>query len=154
MNARNQPVNLANFIALAVSLLALLLATINSYKHAGNTQNLRVRQLQIVDANGNIRAAVSTVDNQPVIRLKDESGQDRLALVSDDQQSALLIYDAAGTVRLGASQFAHGGGGYALHGENSRGAAVLYLKQQGRLTFYDEDGGIIRNIKPEQETDG
>jgi len=154
MNARNQPVNLANFIALAVSLLALLLATINSYKHASNTQNLKVRQIQIVDANGIIRAAVTTEDNQPVIRLKDETGQDRLALLSDDHQTALLIYDAAGTVRLGASQFAHGGGGYALHGENSQGAAVLYLKQQGRLTFYDEEGGIIKNIKAEGEIDG
>ena len=154
MNARNQPVNLANFIALAVSLLALLLATINSYKHASNTQNLTVRQIQIVDGDGNIRASVSAADNQPSIRLRDASGQDRLALISDDQQSALLIYDAEGTVRLGASQFDHGGGGFALHGENSRGAAVLYLKQQGRLTFYDEDGGIIKNIKAGQDSDG
>lgn len=47
-----------------------------------------------------------------------------------------------GDTRLGAAQFAHGGGGYALHGPGGRGAAVLYLSGDGSLTIYDAEGGV------------
>lgn len=47
-----------------------------------------------------------------------------------------------GDTRVGAAQFAHGGGGYALHGPGGRGAAVLYLKDEGSLTMYDADGAV------------
>jgi len=43
---------------------------------------------------------------------------------------------------IGLSQFAHGGGGLALHGENSKGASVLYHKGSGSLSFYDMEGNV------------
>ena len=74
----------------------------------------------------------------------------RLTLSHDAAQSALFIRDDEGTVRLGAAQFAHGGGGFALHGPESRGAAVMYLKGQGSLAFYDENGTVTTRV-PEIE---
>jgi hypothetical protein len=58
--------------------------------------------------------------------------------------------DDAGDTRLGAAQFAHGGGGYALHGPKMKGAAVLYLAGEGSLSMYDPEG--IRTARfPAQE---
>ena len=50
--------------------------------------------------------------------------------------------DETGGTRLGAAQFAHGGGGYALHGPEMKGAAVLYLKGEGSLSMYDAEGEL------------
>ena len=47
-----------------------------------------------------------------------------------------------GTTRVGVAQFAHGGGGFALHGPEAKGAAVLYLQGDGSLTFYGPDGDV------------
>ncbi len=67
------------------------------------------------------------------------------------EQTGLFLRDAEGTVRLGAAQFAHGGGGCALHGEESKGAAVLYQKGgKGSLSFYDEAGGVTHRV-PKRE---
>lgn len=52
----------------------------------------------------------------------------------------LFLQDSARTIRVGLAQFAHGGGGLALHGPDARGAAVLYFKERGTLTFYGESG--------------
>lgn len=49
-----------------------------------------------------------------------------------------------GDTRIGVAQFAHGGGGFALHGPEAKGAAVLYLKERGTLTFYGDEGGVTR----------
>ena len=47
----------------------------------------------------------------------------------------------------GVARFAHGGGGVALHGAESRGAAVLFLKDgAGSLTFYDESGETRQRV--------
>jgi len=55
----------------------------------------------------------------------------------------LYVRDASDQVRIGVAQFAHGGGGVALHGAAAKGAAVLYFKEQGSLTFYDSEGNVI-----------
>lgn len=76
------------------------------------------------------------------IRLVDDEGRVRMDLRHDAEETGLFIMDEAGDVRLGAAQFAHGGGGYALHGPGGRGAAVLYLKGEGSLTMYEPDGEV------------
>ena len=81
--------------------------------------------------------------------INDPGGSVRLALAHDSQGSALFIRDAEGVIRVGIAQFAHGGGGVALHGPGSRGAAVLYLEEAGSLTFYDPEGQPVFKI-PEQ----
>ncbi len=85
--------------------------------------------------------------------VNDPGGTVRLALAHDSNGSALFIRDSKGTVRVGVAQFAHGGGGVALHGPDSKGAAVLYLKESGSLTFYDPDGEVTLQM-PEQEESG
>ncbi len=76
----------------------------------------------------------------------DASGVARLTLTDDADQSALFINDATGTTRIGVAQFAHGGGGVALHGAESKGATVLYHKGAGSLTFYDEGGQVTAKV--------
>lgn len=76
------------------------------------------------------------------IRLVDDEGRVRMDLRHDSEETGLFIMDEAGDVRLGAAQFAHGGGGYALHGPGGSGAAVLYLKGEGSLTMYEPDGEV------------
>ena len=77
------------------------------------------------------------------VRVVDGEGQTRIDLRHDSDETGMFILDDAGDTRLGAAQFAHGGGGYALHGPGGRGAAVLYLRGDGSLTIYDADGGIV-----------
>ena len=85
-----------------------------------------------------------TVDEIRTERLQvvDGDGRVRIDLRHDAEETGLFILDEAGDTRLGAAQFAHGGGGYALHGPQGRGAAVLYLKDDGSLTLYDQDGDV------------
>ncbi len=94
------------------------------------------------------RRSPSTQDVPDVVRARrveivDADGVVRLELVHNVDETGLFIRDSAGVVRLGAAQFAHGGGGFALHGPNARGAAVLYLKGTGNLTFYDSTGAPV-----------
>lgn len=80
------------------------------------------------------------------IRLVDDEGRVRIDLRHDDTETGIFIVDENGDTRLGAAQFAHGGGGYALHGPGGRGAAVLYLRGDGSLTFYDDAGGVTARL--------
>lgn len=80
------------------------------------------------------------------IRLVDAEGRVRIDLRHDDSETGMFILDDDGDTRLGAAQFSHGGGGYALHGPGGRGAAVLYLRGDGSLTFYDDKGGVTARV--------
>jgi hypothetical protein len=80
------------------------------------------------------------------IQLVDQSGRVRLELRQDSTETGLFILDESGSTRIGVAQFAHRGGGFALHGPDMKGAAVLYLKGQGSLTFYDETGAVISRV--------
>ncbi len=105
-----------------------------------------VRELQLVDVEGRTRAVIEVTDAGPTFRLLDERGDDRVVLTHDAEQTGLFLQDGAGQIRVGVAQFAHGGGGVALHGEEGRGAAVLYLKGKGSLSFYDQQGEVIDRI--------
>lgn len=76
----------------------------------------------------------------------DDSGLVRIELRHDSTETGLFMRDAAGDTRLGAAQFAHGGGGFALHGPEAKGAAVLYLKGAGSLAFYDSSGTVTMRV--------
>jgi hypothetical protein len=80
------------------------------------------------------------------IQLVDSTGRVRIDIRHDSTETGLFIIDEAGSTRLGAAQFAHGGGGVALHGPDMKGAAVLYLKGRGSLTFYDETGMVVNQF--------
>jgi hypothetical protein len=66
----------------------------------------------------------------------------RSATIHDESQTGLLVLDEAGQIRVGAAQFAHGGGGFALHGPGGQTSAVLYLKDEGSLSFHRADGSV------------
>ncbi|HSG07903.1 MAG TPA: hypothetical protein VLA36_06085 [Longimicrobiales bacterium] len=70
------------------------------------------------------------------------AGVARATLGDDAEGTALYLRDGDGTTRVGVAQFAHGGGGFALHGQDAKGAAVLYLKGDGSLTFFDAAGDV------------
>jgi hypothetical protein len=76
------------------------------------------------------------------VLIVDDDDQVRIDLRHDAEETGLFILDDDGDTRLGAAQFAHGGGGYALHGPGGRGAAVLYLRGEGSLTMYEPDGTV------------
>jgi hypothetical protein len=70
----------------------------------------------------------------------------RVTLRHDDDETALYLRDAAGDIRVGVAQYAHGGGGFALNRPEVKGAAVLYFKEAGSLTFYDAEGTITSRV--------
>ena len=71
-----------------------------------------------------------------------ESAYRRLPTVADFMETK----EAGGTTRVGIAQFAHGGGGVALHGEQSRGALVMYYKDSGSVRFFGQNGDVLREI--------
>lgn len=111
---------------------------------------LRARRIELVDAEGRPRAELGIdADGSAGLFVRDVQGGLRACVIHDEGQSALYLFDDAGTLRVGASQFAHGGGGFALHGTDSQGATVLYMKDaQGSLTFYDREGAVLERVAP------
>ena len=107
---------------------------------------IRATRFELVDSEGRIRGELSMRDGAPVFSLLDEAGQDRLTLNHDAGGTALFIRDKEDVVRVGVAHFAHGGGGFALHGPDSRGAAVLYYDTEGSLSFYDRDGNTTLRL--------
>ena len=107
---------------------------------------LQARSIQVVDAQGLVRAEISTRDGDAGVYLTDAQGKRRLALFHADDATGLYINDETETTRIGVAQFSHGGGGVALHGPESRGAAVLYYKDGGSLRFFDADGTVTEQI--------
>jgi hypothetical protein len=88
------------------------------------------------------RSPESDVVRARRLQVVDETGRVRIDLRHDSTETGLFVLDDAGNPRVGAAQFAHGGGGFALHGPGLKGAAVLYLKGAGTLSFYDSSGAV------------
>ena len=131
-----------NLVMAVVVSLVLLSAGFVAYG-ADDTTNLRTSHLQLIDQSGMVRAELSLRDNAPGFRIFDENGRERILLIHDTDQTALFINDESETTRVGVAQFAHGGSGFALHGAESKGAVVLYLKKRGSLRFINVDGEVI-----------
>lgn len=112
------------------------------------TEVIRARAIQMVDDDGRVRAELGIdADGSAGLFLYDSEGRTRACLVHDPSQSALYLFDDQNVIRVGAAQFAHGGGGLAIHGERSRGSTVLYQKNGvGSLTLRDADGNLIGRV--------
>lgn len=106
----------------------------------GDNQVVRAKRFELVDSEGRVRGELALQDGAPVFSLLDAAGRDRLSLHHDAGGTALFIRDQEGVIRLGAAHFGLGGGGFALHGPDSKGAAILYYDESGSLSFYDTDG--------------
>ena len=137
------------FLLLLAAFLALAVFT---FARPRQTQDvLAVQRLTLVDGKGEVHAELALRDGSPGLFLKDKTGKDRVVLIHDSDQSALFIKDETETTRIGVAQFSHGGGGFALHGPESKGAAVLYFKEKGSLRIFDRDGVVtdqVPAIKP------
>ena len=107
------------------------------------------RAFQLVNAQGDVVAELTLREDGPGLFIRDAEGRDRVRLSHSAEQSGLFILDDAGHSRVGIAQFAHGGGGVAIHGPEAKGAAVLYLKDKGTLSFYDTDGNVLYRVPPE-----
>ena len=106
-------------------------------------ESLEVRQLDLVGPDGAVRASLRIDEvGDPVFELLDSDGNPRLQMAQAADSDRIYILDAEGTTRIGIAQFAHGGGGFALHGPESKGAAVLYLKDKGSLRIFDKSGDV------------
>jgi len=102
---------------------------------------IRAERLEIIGHQGQPAAVLGFDDaGSAGLFINDPGGSVRLALAHDPEGSALFIRDSNGVIRVGVAQFAHGGGGVALHGPDSKGAAVLFFKEAGSLTFFDGEG--------------
>jgi len=114
---------------------------------AGSTpRNVTASSFELVDADGRVRATLTMGEDGPRMTLKDEAGVDRISISHEKEGTGMFIADAEGTTRIGVAQWAHGGGGFALHGPKSKGAAVLYLKGEGSLRFFDADGTVTAQV--------
>ena len=100
----------------------------------------------LTDSTGVARGEWSLRNGSPTLVLLDSVGRERVVLVHDGEQSGLFLKDDWGDTRVGAAQFAHGGGGFALHGEHMKGAAVLYYKGSGSLIFFDTTGSVTQRV--------
>jgi hypothetical protein len=130
-----------------VGIAGLSLLTLGALAGEDSDGVVRTRALEVVDESGRVRAALRTEKGHPELVLYDASGTPRASLLQDPDQSALFLRDAEGTIRVGAAHFAHGGGGIALHGEESRGAVALYLAEgRGALSFYGPDGTLLHRV--------
>ncbi len=110
----------------------------------------------MVDAAGTVRAELGIdADGSAGLFLYDPEGRTRACLIHDPSQSALYLFDDQNVIRVGAAQFAHGGGGLAIHGEQSKGSTVLYQKDgMGSLILRDKDGNIIDRMPSAGEQKG
>ena len=142
---------------------ALVLGGVAFLAYGGTTQVVpakakteklvRAERVEIMDSQGQ-PVAVLGIDEQGSagLFLNGPGGGVRVALAHDANGSALFLRDNEGLIRVGVAQFADGGGGVALHGPGSRGAAVLYYKDRGSLTFYDLEGEPTLRV-PEEESE-
>jgi hypothetical protein len=133
---------------LLVLLLALGASHIGREVRGGEkTETLRCQRLEIVDEEGAVTVALGTdEEGSSGVFIHDKRGRLRITLTHDREQSALFLRDRSGDVRLGTALFAHGGAGYALHGPHGKGAAVLYYKDDGSLTFYGKEGDTLHRV--------
>ncbi len=133
------------FLAAALVLLITAILTFGSGLSATDAEqkSISASAFQLIDSNGKVVAALKVGVQGPGLFILDPQGRNRIALTHEPAQSGLFILDEAGDSRIGIVQFAHRGGDVALHGPETRGAAVLYYKNDGSLSFYDTDGKVI-----------
>lgn len=132
-------------------LMLVLTAVVAAGIYLANRHPGRVRaeSIQLLDARGAVVAELASRADASGLYLMDGRSKTRLALIHSADSTGLYVYDTDEVTRVGVAQFAHGGGGVALHGPGSRGAAVLYLKGTGSLRFFDDEGRVTNSVVAE-----
>lgn len=130
----------------ALVVIVLLGIGLGAKGKAENQGVVRAASVQLVDADGKVAAELAVRSGQAGLYVMDREGKTRAALFHSDEATGLYISDQDEVTRVGIAQFAHGGGGVALHGPESKGAAVLYFKDAGSLRFFDAQGKVTNSI--------
>ncbi len=146
---RIKHLELCNMLLMGLVILLLLKVFLPTFFFDDNSPARTIIQtsaLQLKDANNQIRAGLEVIEGVPNFYLTDEKGNKRFIVSHSNEATQLFMNDAQGTTRVGIAQFSHGGGGFALHGEHSKGAAVLYFKEKGSLRFFDEQGKTTNQV--------
>lgn len=121
---------------------------------------VRAQAFELLTADGRVAGDWRVDESGPRWRLLDEAGVERVAVFLTPDATGVYVRDADSVTRIGIAQFAHGGGGVALHGPESKGAAVLYYKREGSLRFFDDEGqvtyeasgsGFSRDLAPDRD---
>lgn len=103
----------------------------------------------LIGEDGVTRAELRSTPGETGLFILDGEGTDRASLLYNEEETAMYLRDAAGDIRVGAAQYAHGGGGFAIHGEDTKGATVLYMKDlRGSLRLYDAEGNLTYQVPP------
>ncbi len=124
-------------IIAGATIVMLLIAAI------GGPVVIRATSIKKADETDNVRTEL-TLKNDAVGRyIKEEHGKDRLQAIHNTEDAGLYLRNDQKTTRTGIAQFAHG---VALHRVKPEGAAVLNLKDEGRLRFFDNDGILTNEI--------
>jgi hypothetical protein len=126
--------------------LVLVLGAVSITGLVSEKKSLRTQAVHLISPEGRVLAELAARDGFPGLYLKDEAGLDRAALFHDDDGTGLYVMDSDGVTRIGIAQFAHGGGGVALHGKDSKGAVVLYFKTEGSLRIFDMEGKVTNQV--------
>ena len=140
---RLERVNLGLAVALAATGVLLLTAA------STRPEAVRATRFELVDDAGRVRAELRSTAEGTGLYVMDEEGTDRASLLYNQEETAMYLRDRAGDIRVGAAQYAHGGGGLALHGEQAKGATVLYMSDhRGSLRMFDAEGRITYQVPP------
>ena len=130
---------MATIVSAVVAESALAGAVLTINEDASLDLGLRVQALGI--STKKERDSDGKFEDDTDFRLR--RGRLRLKAGHHEGSSGLFLLDDEGHVRVGAAQFAHGGGGFALHGEESKGATVLYMQDgKGSLRLFDGEGAV------------
>ena len=147
LEKRMRSIERRNMVILAGFCIFGLLLLVAGTSQKGNPETVTCLQLRVVDSSGSTIAMIGEdADGSRGLFIYDDEGRLRLTTIHDAEQSAIYILDSVGTTRIGIAQFAHGGGGVALHGADSKGATVLYHKGEGSLRLFDEEGTVVHQF--------
>ncbi|MGI9517808.1 MAG: hypothetical protein ACR2NP_12225 [Pirellulaceae bacterium] len=138
-------------VALAGMVLCGGIMLLTAAQESTSDEPVTGKSFQLIDDAGGLRAELKTQDGHPALYMYDANSKQRVALWTDDNATALHLKDGDETTRVGAALFAQGGG-FALHGPESRGAAVMtFMDGQREIRFYDDEGDVTERFPEADE---
>lgn len=147
----NETTTEARLVRLEVANKVLVLIVLIAFAFGARSlpephHSVRARSIQLLDSEGKVAAELTTRDGVPGLYILDAGGKTRVSLFHSSEATGLYVNDQDEVTRIGVAQFSHGGGGVALHGPESKGAAVLYFKDSGSLRFFDAEGKVTNGV--------
>jgi hypothetical protein len=132
---------LIGLAALAVGWVSM--STTGTIQAQTSENTVRAEKFELVDSQGNVRAALTETDAGPLLYLSDENGNVRVALNATDAGPGLNLWDKNEKLRVALTVLGSGTG-LALSDENEKLRASLGFSDSGSwLVLKDENGRPI-----------